>query len=60
MIVATSIGVALIPIAVPEFFKFFPAWGKILFQSAVTLGCLTVLILNVCLTNLEKRNKISK
>lgn len=42
IIVATSIGMALIPIAVPDFFKHFPAWGKILFQSAVTLGCLTV------------------
>jgi len=55
MIVATSIGVALIPIAVPEFFKFFPAWGKILFQSAVTLGCLTVLILNVVFNELGKK-----
>lgn len=57
MIVATSIGVALIPIAVPEFFKFFPAWGKILFQSAVTLGCLTVLILNIIFNEHGKNKK---
>lgn len=55
MIVATSIGIALIPIAVPEFFKFFPAWGKILFQSAVTLGCLSVLILNIIFNELGKK-----
>lgn len=47
MIVATSIGMALIPIAVPEIFKHFPAWARILFQSAVTLGCLTVVTLNL-------------
>ena len=57
MIVATSIGVALIPIAVPEFFKFFPSWGKILFQSAVTLGCLTVLILNIIFNEHGKKDK---
>lgn len=54
MIVAASIGIALIPIAVPEFFKHFPAWGKILFQSPVTLGCLTVLILNIVFNELGK------
>lgn len=58
IIVATSIGMALIPIAVPDFFKHFPAWGKILFQSAVTLGCLTVLILNLIFNEYGKNKKI--
>ncbi|QNM15149.1 MULTISPECIES: nucleobase:cation symporter-2 family protein [Fusobacterium] len=57
IIVATSIGMALIPIAVPDFFKHFPAWGKILFQSAVTLGCLTVLILNLIFNEYGKNKK---
>ena len=57
MIVATSIGIALIPIAVPEFFKHFPSWGKILFQSPVTLGCLSVLILNIIFNELGKSKK---
>jgi len=57
MIVATSIGLALVPIAVPEIFKHFPAWGKILFQSAVTLGCLSVVILNIIFNELGKKNK---
>lgn len=57
MIVATSIGIALIPIAVPEFFKHFPSWGKILFQSPVTLGCLSVLILNIVFNELGKSKK---
>jgi len=57
MIVATSIGIALIPIAVPEFFKHFPSWGKILFQSPVTLGCLSVLILNIVFNELGKSSK---
>ena len=57
MIVAASIGMALIPIAVPDFFKHFPAWGKILFQSAVTLGCITVLILNLIFNEHGKNKK---
>lgn len=57
IIVATSIGMALIPIAVSDFFKHFPAWGKILFQSAVTLGCLTVLILNLIFNEYGKNKK---
>ena len=57
MIVATSIGIALIPIAVPEFFKHFPSWGEILFQSPVTLGCLSVLILNIIFNELGKSKK---
>lgn len=57
MIVAASIGTALIPIAVPEFFKHFPAWGKILFQSPVTLGCLMVLILNILFNEIGNNKK---
>lgn len=57
IIVATSIGLALIPIAVPDFFKHFPAWGKILFQSSVTLGCLSVLILNLIFNEHGKNKK---
>lgn len=55
MIVATSIGLALIPIVVPQMFKHFPSWGKILFQSAVTLGCLSVLILNIIFNEYNKK-----
>lgn len=55
MVVAVSVGMALIPIAVPEIFKQFPQWGKILFQSAVTLGCLSVVILNIIFNELGKK-----
>ena len=55
MIVAVSIGLAVVPIAVPEIFKQFPAWGKILFQSSVTLGCLSVVILNVIFNEMNKK-----
>ena len=55
MIVAVSIGLAVVPIAVPEIFKQFPVWGKILFQSSVTLGCLSVVILNVIFNEMNKK-----
>ena len=47
LIVAVSIGLALVPVAVPEIYKHVPAWGNILFHSPVTLGCLSVIILNI-------------
>lgn len=55
MIVATSVGLALIPITVPEIYNFVPAWGRILFQSSVTLGCLSVVILNIVFNELGKK-----
>ncbi|MCF2625672.1 purine permease [Fusobacterium perfoetens] len=47
LIVAVSIGLALVPVTVPEIYKHVPAWGNILFHSPVTLGCLSVIILNI-------------
>lgn len=47
IIVATSVGLSLVPIAVPQIYKHVPAWGNILFHSPVTLGCLSVVILNI-------------
>lgn len=55
VIVATSLGMALAPIAAPQLFTNFPQWGKILFQSPVTLGALTVLILNIVFNEFNKK-----
>lgn len=54
LIVAVSIGLALVPVAVPEIYKHFPAWGNILFHSPVTLGCLSVIILNILFNEFGK------
>ncbi|MBC2850220.1 purine permease [Cetobacterium sp. 8H] len=55
VIVATSLGMALAPIATPQLFTNFPQWGKILFQSPVTLGTLTVLILNIVFNEFDRK-----
>ncbi|MGL5723896.1 solute carrier family 23 protein, partial [Cetobacterium sp.] len=55
VIVATSLGMALAPISTPQLFTNFPQWGKILFQSPVTLGALTVLILNIVFNEFGKK-----
>nr|WP_231115110.1 solute carrier family 23 protein [Moorella thermoacetica] len=46
-IVAISIGVGLIPMVAPDFFKMFPAWSQIILHSGITLGSLTAIILNI-------------
>lgn len=55
VIVATSLGMTLAPISTPQLFTNFPQWGKILFQSPVTLGALTVLILNIVFNEFGKK-----
>ncbi|HVJ50237.1 nucleobase:cation symporter-2 family protein [Desulfitobacterium sp.] len=45
-IVAISIGIGLIPIVAPDFFKMFPAWSQTIVHSGITLGSLTAIILN--------------
>ncbi|AHF08138.1 nucleobase:cation symporter-2 family protein [Desulfitobacterium metallireducens] len=45
-IVAISIGIGLIPLVAPDFFKLFPNWSQTVLHSGITLGSLTAIILN--------------
>lgn len=45
-IVAISVGVGLISVVVPDFFKMFPAWSQTIVHSGITLGSLVAIILN--------------
>ncbi len=45
-IVAISIGVGLIPLVAPNFFKIFPAWSQTILHSGITLGSITAILLN--------------
>lgn len=47
IIVAVSIGVSLIPLAVPNFYQSFPTWVNTLFHSGITTGSLMAIILNI-------------
>ncbi|WP_425806281.1 nucleobase:cation symporter-2 family protein [Desulfitobacterium sp. Sab5] len=45
-VVAISVGIGLIPLVAPDFFKLFPAWSQTIVHSGITLGSLTAIILN--------------
>ncbi|WP_432851197.1 nucleobase:cation symporter-2 family protein [Amycolatopsis sp. CA-161197] len=46
-IVAASLGVGLIPIAVPGFYSGFPAALQVVLNSGISTGCLTAVVLNL-------------
>lgn len=46
MIVAISLGLSMIPLAVPTFYHNFPDWVNTLFHSGITTGSLAAIILN--------------
>lgn len=46
-IVAISIGIGLIPLVAPDFFKLFPNWSQTIVHSGITLGSVVAIILNV-------------
>lgn len=57
IIIAVSIGLSLIPLAVPMFYNKFPEWVNTLFHSGITTGSLTAILLNIFFNVLgEKRN----
>lgn len=53
MLVAISIGVAMIPIAAPTFYMNFPAWAQIILQSGITFGSITAILLNLLLNGVN-------
>ncbi len=45
-IVAVSIGIGLIPLVSPGFFRIFPDWSQTVLRSGITLGAVTAVALN--------------
>lgn len=58
LIVAVSIGLALIPIAVPEFYHQFPTWVNTLFHSGITTGSLSAILLNLFFNVLGNKKNV--
>lgn len=54
-IVALSVGLGLIPLVAPDFFKMFPAWSQTVLHSGITLGSLTAIILNAFFNGKETK-----
>jgi uric acid transporter len=59
-IVAISIGIGLIPLVAPDFFKMLPAWSQTIVHSGITLGSLTAIILNAFFNGSGSSEEIKK
>jgi uric acid transporter len=53
LVVAVSLAVGVIPIAVPGFYAKFPHWVRILGESGITMGSLAAITLNAVLNELR-------
>ncbi len=47
VIVAFSLGMGIIPIAVPTFYDKFPTWFTVIFDSGITAAAITAVLLNI-------------
>ena len=60
MLVAISIGVAMIPLASPDFYHNFPDWAKIVLKSGITFGSLMAIALNLLFNGLSKGDEFKE
>lgn len=49
MVVAVSLGIGMITLAVPNFYQNFPSWAQVILHSGITAGSVTAIVLNVVL-----------
>ena len=54
VIVASSVGLALLVTAQPDLAKAVPGWAEVIFGSGITLGSLTAIVLNVVFHHIGK------
>ena len=60
MLVAISIGVAMIPIAAPNFYANFPDWAQIILKSGITFGSIMAILLNLLLNGVNRGDEIKE
>lgn len=58
MVVAVSIGVGMITLAVPNFYHNFPSWAQVILHSGITAGSVTAIVLNVILNGTQETAEI--
>jgi OHCU decarboxylase len=56
IIVATSVGLALVPVAFPTFYQYFPDSLQIIVGSGITMGSLTAILLNLIFNVIGSRH----
>lgn len=47
LIVATSVGIGMIPMVSPHYFHYLPEWSRVFTESGIILSVCTALILNL-------------
>ena len=57
VIVAVSLGVAMIPLANPDFYHDFPSWVQTIFHSGITTGSLAAVLLNIFFNEIGNKEK---
>lgn len=57
MVVAISIAVGLIPLAVPGFYQKFPSWAQVILHSGITAGSVMAIVLNALLNGTDKASE---
>ncbi|HXJ20835.1 MAG TPA: nucleobase:cation symporter-2 family protein [Polyangia bacterium] len=55
LVIAVSLALGLIPIAVPGFYAKFPDWVRIVGESGITMGSLSAIVLNAALNELRRK-----
>lgn len=58
MVVAVSIGVGMITLAVPNFYHNFPSWAQVILHSGITAGSVTAIVLNIILNGTQETAEI--
>lgn len=57
MVVAISIAVGLIPLAVPGFYQKFPSWAQVILHSGITAGSVMAIVLNALLNGTDQASE---
>ncbi len=57
MVVAVSLGIGMITLAVPNFYQNFPSWAQVILHSGITAGSITAIVLNVILNGIDTKTQ---
>lgn len=56
IIVATSIGIGMLPIAAPAFYDAFPSWFSTIFHSGISSAAVSAILLNILFNHIKAGN----
>src|SRR5205085_11401596 len=58
VVVAISLGLALVPVAFPNYYHNFPSWLQIVVGSGITMGSLAAIVLNLAFNVLSGKQNV--